>query len=176
MSLVSVSFEEAVSYALEKLQCSSFTLRSEQSDAIKHLYEGRDIFLWFPTGFGKSICYETLPFMFDCRRRRRSTTEMPDGSSSSLVLVVSPLIALMVDQVRSLRRRSVRAAIVTPGTSSGVDKELRATEEDFSCCSFLFCTPEALVTLRWRDTVESPVISGRIVAVAVDEAHCVSKW
>ena len=173
MSLVSVNFDEAVSYALEKLKCSALQLRPEQVDAVKHMYEGKDAFVWLPTGFGKSICYEVLPFMFDCHRRK---SEVADGSTPCLVLVISPLIALMIDQVRSLRRKDVQAAIVASGAGSGIDQELRAQDNDLLRCSFLFCTPESLVGSKWRDTLESPVISERIVAVAVDEAHCVSKW
>jgi len=80
----------------------------------------------------------------------------------------------MVDQVLSLRQRGVNAAVISYG--SGVKKELLATEDDLGKCSLLFCAPEALVGSRWREAVEDPLISGRIVAVVVDEAHCVSKW
>ncbi len=144
-------------------------------DAVKHMYGGKDAFVWLPTGFGKSICYEVLPFMFDCRRRK-GATEVADGSTPSLVLVISPLIALMIDQVRSLRRKELPAAIVASCAGSGIDQELHATEDDLLRCSFLFCTPESLVGSKWMDTLESSVISERIVAVAVDEANCVSKW
>jgi superfamily II DNA helicase RecQ len=114
-------FDEAVSYALEKLKkCSSLQLRPEQVDAVKHLYGGKDAFVWLPTGFGKSICYQVLPFMFDCRKRKGASTEVANGSSPCLVLVISPLIALMIDQVRSLRRKDVRAA--SSGAGSGVDQ------------------------------------------------------
>ena len=76
------------------------------------------MFLWLPTGFGKSLCYEVLPFVFDDKL----------GKDNSVVIVVSPLISLMVDQVQSLRRRSVRAAIMSSG--SKVDKEFLATDDD----------------------------------------------
>lgn len=129
-----------------------------------------------PYWFWRSICYKVLPFMFDCQKRKGTSTEVATGSNPSLVLVIWPLIALMIDQVRILRCKDVRAAIVASGAGSGVDQELCATEDDFLHSSFLFCTPEWLVGSKWRDLLESPVISERIVAVAVDEAHCVSKW
>ena len=97
-----------------------------------------------------------------------------DSTPCSVVIVVSPLVALMVDQVRSLRLKSVKAAIITSG--EGVDKELLANEEDLKTCSLLYCAPEAIVKQKWREVIEKPVISGRIVAVVVDEAHCVSQW
>ena len=95
------------------------------------------------------------------------------GKLCSVVLVVSPLIALTVDQVHSLRRRKVKAALITCG--GGVDRELLASEADLADCSLLYCAPEALVMSQWREMLEKPVISGRIVAVVVDGAHCVSQ-
>ncbi len=162
------------SYALETLKCTEMQLKPEQMEAIRHVYEGKDAFVWLPTGFGKSICYEVLPFMFDYRKSRELSSEVAASSAPSLVVVISPLIALMVDQVHSLRRTDVQSAIVAFG--NGIDLKLLATEKDVSACSFLFCTPEALVGSKWRDTLESSAISKRIVVVAVDEAHCVSKW
>ena len=89
------------------------------------------------------------------------------------MIVISPLVSLMVDQVRSLRQRSVNAAIMSSGN---VDRELMVTEEDFSRCSLLFCAPEALDVSKWREAISKHDFSSRVVAVVVDEAHCVSKW
>ena len=58
------------------------TLKPEQKACVKSIYEGKDVFLWLPTGFGKSICYEVLPFVFDIEL----------GRVGSLVFVVSPLV------------------------------------------------------------------------------------
>ena len=83
------------------------------------------MFVWLPTGFGKSICYEVLPFMYDYKAaRKHQHSEVTSGVSvaRSLVIVVSPLISLMTDQVMGLRDRSVAAAIISCG--SGVQKEL----------------------------------------------------
>ena len=97
-----------------------------------------------------------------------------DGDYHSLVVVVSPLISLMIDQVASLKAMGASASIATSGGS--VPKAFLATEEDLVNCSLLYCAPEVLVCSRWRDALEKPTISERIVAVVVDEAHCVSKW
>ena len=110
--------DRSISYALEKIAYSTVVLKAEQATCIKCIYEGKDVFLWLPTGFGKSLCYEVLPFVFDDKF----------GKDNSVVIVVSPLISLMVDQVQSLRRRSVRAAIMSSG--SKVDKEFLATDDD----------------------------------------------
>ena len=57
--------DKALKFALCCIGKGDFTLKAEQLDAIKCIYDGRDVFLWLPTGFGKSICYETLPFVFN---------------------------------------------------------------------------------------------------------------
>ena len=58
-------------------------LKLEQLQAVCHIYKGRDVFLWLPTTFGKSICHEVLPFLLDCKLGK---------SESSIVIVVSPLV------------------------------------------------------------------------------------
>ena len=103
-------FNEAVTYALCAVGKEFIVLKTEQLEAICHIYDGKD-------GFGKSICYETLPFVLDYKLQRVS-----GNTSSSVVLVVSPLVSLMADQVLSLRKRGVKAAIL--GGHAGVTKEL----------------------------------------------------
>ena len=161
----SLEFQQAISHAVQRLATPSMVLKPEQRASIKAVYEGKDVFVWLPTGFGKSVCYEALPFVFDFKLRT---------NARCLALVISPLISLMVEQVVSLRRRGVKAAIITSGT--GVEKELLATDDDLSSCSLLFGAPEAVVGSRWREEIEKSAISSRIVAVVIDEAHCVSKW
>ena len=88
-------FAEAVSYAVCKVGKGGIVLKPEQLQAVCHMYEGRDVFLWLPTGFGKLICYEVLPFLSDFKLGKVDT-------ESSSVIVVSPLVPLMVDQVANL--------------------------------------------------------------------------
>ena len=121
-------------------------LKPEQIASILAVYNGNDVFVWLPTGFGKSMCYEALPFVMDCKLARVNRESDQYISSCSGVLVISPLISLMVDQVLSLRRRGVDAAIISHG--GGVKKELLATETDLSKCSLLVCAPEAVVGYR----------------------------
>ena len=112
----------------------------------------------------KSLCYQTIPFVIDYKFR----------SIKHAVLVVSPLIALMLDQVQTLRQRGVKSSIIT--STSAVAKEFLAGESNLANDSILFCAPEAFVTQRWRAALENPSFSQRIVSIVVDEAHCISKW
>ena len=135
------------------------------------MYEGRDVFVWLPKGFGKSVCFQALPFVFDYK------LGLVDAMKKSIVFVVAPLVALMVDQVQSLRSRHVKAVILTSGGREGtVAPELLATKETLDKASLVFCSPEALIQDKWRDVLEKPSLSERVCAVVVDEAHCVSKW
>ena len=126
--------------------------------SIQAVFQGKSVFISLPTGYGKSMCYQALPFVMDYQKG------LVGCSETSAVLVVSPLTALMVDQVKSLRSRGVHTSIII--TSGG---ELVKARD-----SLLFCAPEALVLSKWRDALET--IAKRIVVVAVDEAHCASKW
>ena len=154
--------ESYIPDALAKVGCSSITLK--QKECVDNIVAGRDVFLWLPTGFGKSICYEVLPFVFNRKLQR----------DNCLVLIISPLISLMIDQVRSLRARSVKASIL----SSKVEASFIARDDDLANNSHLFCAPEALVSgsSGWRDAIDTPEVAGRIVTIVIDEAHCVSKW
>ena len=156
--------DNVISLVLQHVGCLSVMLKAEQRACIKSVYDGKDVFLWLPTGFGKSLCYEVLPFVLGHKLNRQDC----------LVIVVSPLVSLTTDQVQSLRRRSVKCAILSCGTR--VDKEYVASTEDLRKSSLLFCAPEAIDTGNWRDVIANPEISTRIVAVVVDEAHCLSKW
>ena len=59
------AFEDAIQYALERLVSSHLGLKEEQLKAIRAVYEGKNVFVWLPTGFGKSLCYQAIPFVMD---------------------------------------------------------------------------------------------------------------
>jgi ATP-dependent DNA helicase RecQ len=128
--------------------------RGQQGDVVTHVVGGGDALVLMPTGGGKSVCYQ-LPAL--CR--------------PGVGIVVSPLIALMRDQVESLRQLGVRAAALNSSLSwderAAVRSDLRAGRLDL-----LYVAPERLVTPDFMALLEEAPIA----LFAIDEAHCVSQW
>ena len=85
------------------------------------------------------------------------------------MLVVSPLVALMIDQVQHLRSQQVNCSM-SPLQVLYPESILPPTRAH----SLLFCAPEALVMPKWKDALDSNEVSGRIALIVVDEAHCIT--
>ena len=128
--------------------------RGAQADIIEHVAAGGDALVLMPTGGGKSLCFQ-IPAL------------MREGCA----VVVSPLIALMQDQVSALREAGVNAAFLNSSLDAG---EALQIERDFIGGRFdlLYVAPERLVTARFLDLMHraTPAL------FAIDEAHCVSQW
>ncbi len=134
------------------------SFRGHQGDAIAHVIGGGDALILMPTGAGKSLCYQ-IPALV------RHARGLGCG------IVVSPLIALMQDQVSALEELGVRAAFLNSTLSaqraSDVELAYRRGELDL-----LYVAPERLLTDRCLQILQA----GRIALFAIDEAHCVSQW
>ncbi|MET4570772.1 DNA helicase RecQ [Rhodanobacter soli] len=130
------------------------SFRGEQAAVVEHLNEGGDALVLMPTGGGKSLCYQ-IPALL-----RQGTG-----------IVVSPLIALMQDQVDALREAGVAAAYLNSSLGAEdqreVERQLLAGE-----LNLLYVAPERLLTARFLDQLERT----EVALFAIDEAHCVSQW
>ena len=133
-------------------------LRPMQAAAIAAGVEGRDCLTVLPTGGGKSLCYQVPPLV-----------------TGRTTVVISPLIALMRDQVRALELNEYPAAAL----HSALDyDEARAIFErlDAGELRVLLVAPERAVTSGFGSTIATLHDSGRLNSIAVDEAHCISQW
>ena len=128
--------------------------RPLQEDIVQSVLDGRDTLALMPTGGGKSLCFQ-----------------VPTMVMNGLCLVITPLIALMKDQVENLRKRDIRAAAIYTGMSY----EQQKTALD-NCMwgpyHFLYVSPERLESEEFRERLARLPIC----LIAVDEAHCISQW
>lgn len=130
------------------------TFRPLQEDIIKTVLSGKDTLALMPTGGGKSLCYQ-----------------VPAMAQEGLCLVISPLIALMIDQVENLNRKNITAFAIYSGmTRKEVINTLKIATD--SNCKFLYVSPERLETKLFKEYL--PALN--INLIAVDEAHCISQW
>ena len=128
--------------------------RALQEEVINSVLEGKDTLALMPTGGGKSLCYQ-----------------VPTLAKDGLCLVISPLIALMKDQVENLRKKNITAFSIYSGMSRAeVINTLKVATN--SNCKFLYVSPERLETNLFKEYLPGMNIN----LVAVDEAHCISQW
>jgi ATP-dependent DNA helicase RecQ len=132
--------------------------RPGQRPVVEALLAGRDCLAVLPTGAGKSLCYQ-----------------LPALVRHGLVIVVSPLVALMQDQVSQLQRRGIAAACLHRGLEAPERRALlqRLRNDQLR---LLYLAPERLRLEATRQLLDDILDAGRLVALAVDEAHCISAW
>ncbi len=128
--------------------------RGRQDEVVAHVMAGGDAVVLFPTGAGKSLCFQ-IPAL------------LRDGVG----IVISPLIALMRDQVEALKQRGVRAAALNSSLSREEFLDVRRAVLNGEL-DLLYVTPERIVAPGFQDLVGR----ARIALFAIDEAHCVSQW
>jgi ATP-dependent DNA helicase RecQ len=128
--------------------------RTPQEEIIKSILDGNDTFAIMPTGGGKSICFQ-----------------VPAMMQNGICLVISPLIALMKDQVAQLNQRNIKAIAITGGKSIDEISDLLDNCK-FGNYKFLYLSPERLQSDWIFDRIKELTIN----FIAIDEAHCVSQW
>lgn len=134
--------------------------RPLQAEIIESVLAGRDTLALMPTGGGKSICFQ-VPTLVMANK----------NPGKRLCLVITPLIALMKDQVENLQKRGIHAAAVYTGMS--YDKQRVALDNClYGPYHFLYCSPERLESEEFRKRLAQLPIG----LLAVDEAHCISQW
>ena len=138
------------------------SFRGPQRDIIEHVTSGQDALVLMPTGGGKSLCYQ-IPAI-----ARQS-------AGLGITIVVSPLIALMHDQVGALHEAGVSAAFLNSTLSmdeaQNVEQRLRRGE-----ITLLYAAPERITTPRFLALLDSLYSQNSLSLFAIDEAHCVSQW
>jgi ATP-dependent DNA helicase RecQ len=141
-----------LSAALAKFGLQSF--RRGQKEVIEHVISGKDCLCVMPTGGGKSLCYQ-----------------LPSLVRPGMTIVVSPLIALMKDQVDGLEKRGISATLINSSLSLQEQSE-RLDQVASGRFSMVYVAPERLRNPRFLDAIRATPVQ----LLAIDEAHCISEW
>jgi ATP-dependent DNA helicase RecQ len=132
--------------------------RHQQQAIVEHVIDGRDALVLMPTGGGKSLCYQ-----------------IPALARAGLAIVVSPLIALMQDQVEALQQLGVNAAFLN--SSLGAEESSRITRQVIAGeIKLLYVAPERLMVSSFLNMLDEVHQHVGLALFAIDEAHCVSQW
>ncbi len=130
------------------------SFRPKQEDIVNAALDGRDVLAILPTGGGKSVCFQVPALMRE-----------------GIAIVVTPLIALMKDQVQNLADRGIKALYVNAGMGRR-EVELTLNNAAYGDFKFLYVSPERLGTRLFRNYLQEMNVS----FIVVDEAHCISQW
>lgn len=143
--------------------------RPLQAEIIDSVLAGRDTLALMPTGGGKSLCFQVPTMVMCAENTQRCSVYGEEGQG--LCLVITPLIALMKDQVENLYQRGIQAAAVYTGMTR---EEQRVALDNclFGPYHFLYVSPERLEGEEFRSRLKDLPIC----LIAIDEAHCISQW
>lgn len=167
-----VLFHSALDEALKRLGKENIKLKECQYEAVKAVVvDGKDTLCVLPTGYGKSLIYQLLPFIFD------AYLGIEKGSS---IIVISPLNALMVDQITKLKERvdvNVLKAIVRENKSNTSDSG-SIYNQIVRPSQIIFAHPEALLEDKkiFQQVLKSKAYQDSVKAIIIDEAHLVEEW
>eukprot|EP00794_Sanderia_malayensis_P002777 gene2777-3214_t len=153
---------ENISKAIEfaKIRLGVENLREHQEESIHAVLQGKDVFISQPTGSGKSLIYQMLPFATDHLLATRNM----------FVLVISPLVSLIRDQTDILQRLSIESLTLKDAKEAEKMEKLLA-----STFKIVFTSPEAILR-TCRNEIKSENFQDGLACVVVDESHCIVKW
>lgn len=155
MATATEHVDAAIDAVLQNLKVN-ITLKLEQRLALKAFIKRGDVFCVLPTGFGKSLIYQLVPLV------------LQEMGMDKLLIIISPLLALMDDQVKEAAKFGLTALQIGVHNDSDILN---------GKCSLVFGTPEAwLLNDKWRNMLLSEIYREKLFGIVVDEVHMTYKW
>ena len=173
-----------IGIALSNPACAAYSnlcFKPKQIQCIELILKGHDVVAVLPTGYGKSLIFQLLPWILPPKSE----------GENNIVLVVCPLSSIIKDQISLLNERGIRAAYLsnfTDDDDTAVDQCLFSDDDKKSSTKnvsdvikeakidFLFGHPESFLSNQGRSLLKSPPYQRKVVACAIDEVHCVNIW
>ena len=193
-----ITFLTCLEFAVLNSIYLEIVLKPKQVLCLESAYLQKDVMCVLPTGYGKSLIFQMLPMLLFAKSKLLANVRLKGISAAavnSMVVVVSPLNSLMSNQISRLRVSGVRAAIIDIKKSrkEHADHEIDQESEnmeieiDFRLCDerklrngdyhIVFAHPETLVSNKFgRDLLLSETYQENVVAITIDEAHCIVEW
>ena len=145
------------------------SLKESQFQALYSFICGEEVFVNLPTGSGKSLIFQMAPLV---HMRMHENVSAIHWKKNPVIIIISPLLALMQDQVKKLSSLGFKAAFVCPEQDPKILQDIKQ-----GTFTFVYLSPEsALTTERWRNTHESEIYQESLIGVTVDEVHWVTEW
>ena len=176
-------FLSCLQFAICKSSYSNVNLKVKQVKCLEAIYFGRDVVAVLPTGYGKSLIFQLLPSLLHARITSTSNIVQTTSPVCPIIIVVSPLNALIKDQMRRSTEGNVSAAFLNMRKkNNSSDFELDIDDASYQLLKdakyeMICIHPEAFVSCNdGMQLLQSPPYQRSVKAVVIDEAHCILEW
>ena len=186
-----IAFLSCLQFAVSNSVYCNTILKPKQVICLEYVYLKKDVLCVLPTGYGKSLIFHLIPALMFARARLEqnagsSLWNMNMSMATTIVVVVSPLNALISNQIARLCSSGIRATVL--GVKHVVDEDTENSFEcDFRLCDkeklrsgyyhIVFSHPESFISCKYgRQLLKSKTYQDNICAIVIDEAHCILEW
>ncbi len=184
-----IAFLTCLQFAIcNSIYCNAI-LKPKQIISLEHLYLMRDVICVLPTGYGKSLIFHVLPGLLFAKQKLDidlSLRNVDVSAITAVIIVVSPLNALISNQISRLGLSGIRASVLGVKVSEqesefdSLECDLRLCDEDKLHAGYyhiVFAHPESFISCKYgRDLLQSQTYQRNVVAIVIDEAHCILEW
>ena len=182
-----IAFFICLKFAIENSLYRDTILKPKQIICLESVFSQQDVMCVLPTGYGKSLIFHLMPMLLFAKHELDSDSfgGISSEDVNTIVIVISPLNSLMSNQISRLSLSGIRAAVLS--VKVGSDDSEENIQIDFSLCEedklrngyyhIVFAHPESLISSKYgRDLLLSKTYKENVVAIVVDEAHCILDW